>query len=206
MPFVTRRSLLALTVLLAVVAFAAGLFVWSGIYNVGADDTHTRPVHAVLQALRNESIEHYSRNIEVPDLGDPALVVAGAGNYAAMCAGCHLAPGAGETELSRGLYPAPPDLSRQRDIDPKRDFWVIKHGIKASGMPAWGKSMEDRYIWGMVAFLRQLPQLDQARYHAIVERSDGHSHGGGETAPAAPSPAAVHVHADGKTHVHADQH
>src|SRR5690606_39206978 len=107
MPFVTRRSLLALTVLLAVVAFAAGLFVWSGIYNVGADDTHTRPVHAVLQALRNESIEHHSRNIEVPDLDDPALVVAGAGNYAAMCAGCHLAPGAGETELSRGLYPAP---------------------------------------------------------------------------------------------------
>lgn len=208
MPFVTRRSLFTLTFLALVAALAVGLFVWSGLYNVGADDTHTRPVYAVLQALRSKSIEHHARDIDVPDLRDPALIRGGAGNYAAMCTGCHLAPGAEATELSKGLYPAPPNLTRARATDPRHDFWVIKHGIKASGMPAWGKSMEDKYIWGMVAFLQQLPRLDDPGYDALVDSSGGHSHGGGEHddehphAETAAPPGTTHVHADGKTHVH----
>jgi mono/diheme cytochrome c family protein len=53
-----------------------------------------------------------------------------------------------------GLYPAPPNLTITT-VDAAHAFWVIKHGIKASGMPAWGKSMEDAYIWNMAAFLQQ---------------------------------------------------
>lgn len=181
MPFVTRKSLLAVALLLAAVAIALGLFVWSGVYNIGADDTHTKPVHAVLQTLREKSIAHHARGLEVPDLTDAALIRSGAGNYDAMCTGCHLSPGAGETELSKGLYPAPPNFSRLAPNDPRHDFWVIKHGVKASGMPAWGKSMEDRYIWGMVALLQQMPKLGAAGYKALVASSGGHSHGGGET-------------------------
>jgi hypothetical protein len=58
---------------------------------------------------------------------------------------------------------------------------VLKHGIKASGMPAWGMSMEDRYLWGMVAFMQQFPSMTAAQYSAQVAASSGHSHGGGET-------------------------
>lgn len=72
-------------------------------------------------------------------------------------------------ELSKGLYPAPPNLTKVPLDDPAEAFWVIKHGIKASGMPAWGKSMEDEYLWGMVAFLRQLPDLDPEEYQAAVK-------------------------------------
>lgn len=181
MPFVTRKSLLSLTLLLLAAIMAAGLFVWSGIYNIGADDTHTKPVYAVLQALRQKSIAHHARGLEVPDLTDAGLIRSGAGNYDAMCTGCHLAPGSAETELSKGLYPVPPNFSKLTPNDPAHDFWVIKHGIKASGMPAWGKSMEDQYIWGMVAFLQQMPKLDANQYRALVATSGGHSHGGGET-------------------------
>src|SRR5690606_23729244 len=112
----------------------------------------------------------------------------GAGNYNAMCTGCHLTPGAGETELSKGLYPAPPNLTKET-VDAAEAFWVIKHGIKASGMPAWGKSMDDEYIWNMAAFLQELPKLDKAQYEALVASSGGHSHGGGETGG--------HSHAEG---------
>lgn len=58
---------------------------------------------------------------------------------------------------------------------------MIKHGIKATGMPAWGKSMGDEYIWGMVAFLNQLPTMDAKQYQTLVASSGGHQHGGGET-------------------------
>ncbi|WP_226469471.1 c-type cytochrome [Luteimonas panaciterrae] len=176
-------TIAALTIgALAVVAAAGGAAVmYSGAYNVAADEPHTRPVYALLDLARERSIATRANELQVPaDIGNPARVRQGAGNYAAMCAGCHLSPGAEETELSKGLYPAPPDLS-QHAVAPAKAFWAIKHGIKASGMPAWGKSMGDDYIWNMAAFLQQLPKLDKAQYDALVASSGGHSHGGSET-------------------------
>jgi hypothetical protein len=158
-----------------------------------------------------------------------------------MCVTCHLSPDAAATEMSKGLYPAPPNLSKH-PVGPAEAFWVIKHGIKASGMPAWGGSMDDEFIWNMSAFLQKLPKLDKAGYQALVASSDGHSHGGGETGGhshgeeagadhhgggdseemgdghghgqgheaggmgmdmSKPKEGTTHVHADGKTHVHA---
>jgi mono/diheme cytochrome c family protein len=174
-----RKSTTVFATLVALAA-VAGAFVWSGIYNIGADDPHMRATHLVLETLRDRSIEVRAENLTVPDLSDQAMATQGAGNYDAMCVGCHLAPGIKETELSKGLYPAPPNLSIE-PVELAEAFWVIKHGIKASGMPAWGKSMDDSYIWNMAAFLQKLPSLDAAQYRAMVIHSGGHSHGGGET-------------------------
>lgn len=103
---------------------------------------------------RDRSIEVRARNIEVPNLKDENLIRVGADNYNAMCIGCHLAPGVEKTELSQALYPSPPNLGKLGvGGKPAVAFWTIKHGTKASGMPAWGKSMGDEYIWGLVAFL-----------------------------------------------------
>ena len=166
---------------LVLLAGAVTAFVRAGIYNVGADDPHYPATLSLLDQLRRASIGKRARSIAVPaDLADPARVRQGAGNYNAMCMGCHLAPGMAGTELSKGLYPAPPNLGRVR-VDPAEAFWTIKHGIKASGMPAWGKSMDDAYIWNMAAFLQVLPSLDAAAYQAMVASSEGHAHGGGET-------------------------
>lgn len=153
-----------------------------GVVNVGADDPHWAPVHAFLTMARERSIAVRARDLEVPNLNDEALIRAGAGNYNSMCIGCHLAPGVAQTELSQSLYPAPPNLTKVGvDGNPANAFWIIKHGIKATGMPAWGKSMGDQYIWGMVAFLQQLPSLDAEQYRALVASSGGHQHGGGES-------------------------
>jgi len=167
MPFATRKSMLTLTVLAIAGLLIVGGFIWSGIYNVGADDTHTRPVYTLLQTIRQRSISNRASAVEVPDLSDPDLIRQGAGNYDFMCTGCHLRPGLEDTELSKGLYPAPPTFGKAAAGNPAHQFWVIKHGIKATGMPAWGKSMGDQYIWGMVAFLQQLPRLDPVEYQAI---------------------------------------
>lgn len=175
------RMFLMFVLLAGIVLVVVTGVIWTGAYNVGADAPHWRSAHALLGAVRDRSIEARTDDVSVPgDLDDPARIRQGAGNYAAMCVDCHLAPGIGGTEMSRGLYPAPPDLTKQT-VDAARAFWVIKHGIKASGMPAWGKSMDDVYIWNMAAFLQKLPGLDAAQYEALVSSSGGHSHGGGET-------------------------
>ncbi len=199
-------SMLALLLLLA----AGAIFVWSGAYNVAADKPHTRLVHQLLQALRQRSVVARADELAVPDLSEQARIVQGSGNYDAMCKGCHLAPGMDDTELSRGLNPPPPRLSRST-VDAASAFWVIKHGIKATGMPAWGESMQDVYIWNMVAFIQQLPTMDADTYRAMVASSGGHQHGGGESIEYVQTPGAAakespemieHRHADGTVESH----
>ncbi|MDE2307528.1 MAG: cytochrome c, partial [Xanthomonadaceae bacterium] len=157
----------AIFAVLAVLVVGTGVFVYSGVYNIGADRHHTRPVAALLRVLRERSIEAHSDGIKVPSLDDPQLILKGAGQYAAMCTDCHLAPGKADSEIRPGLYPQPPELSRQR-LDPREEFWVIKHGIKMSAMPAWGFSHDDATIWSMVAFLQKLPGMTPAQYADIV--------------------------------------
>lgn len=202
--------------------------VMSGAVNVAADQPHSDAVHQLIELARERAVEAGAADIQVPALDDPAAIRRGAGNYAAMCVDCHLRPDSGPTELSQGLYPPPPDLTAAAP-DPARAFWTIKHGIKASGMPAWGKNMGDAHLWDMVAFLQRLPDMSAADYLAEVAASDGHSHGGGEHMMAVPAPAAegehptgakagddhhavaapagaparkTHIHPDGKSHVH----
>ncbi len=157
-------------------------FVFSGVVNPAADAPHSRPVYWLMENLRHRGIETRAREIKVPDLEDSALIRSGAGNYDAMCADCHLKPGITDSELHRGLYPQPPILSAMTEpTRPGHAFWIVKHGIKASGMPAWGKSMDDRSIWGMVAFLQRLPELTPEAYLDSVKNSAGHSHDSVET-------------------------
>lgn len=188
-----ERTLTVVAVLL-VLAVGAFAFAWSGLYDIGADVHHWKPTYALLATVRDRSIEARAKHVVVPNLDDPQLILKGAGQYAAMCTGCHLTPGEGDSELRKGMYPQPPDLSRTH-VDPKKAFWVIKHGIKMSAMPAWGLdgSHDDPTIWSMVAFIEKLPGMTPAQYKAIVAKAPpdedmdmdmgsegGHSHGEGD--------------------------
>ena len=151
------------------------VFIYSGRYDIGADVHHTRLVAQLIGALRDHSIDTRITGIAVPDLNDPERIAEGAEHYDAMCTGCHLAPGMTNTELREGLYPRPPNLTRFSP-EPRTAFWVIKHGIKMSGMPAWGLTHDDEKIWAMVAFLQKLPDLTPAQYRALVPEQGGGRH------------------------------
>lgn len=161
------RLAAVLAAALALLAAGTGLFIVSGVYNIGADDHHTALVSALIARLRDESIEVRTRAVAVPDLSRAAAIEAGAQRYAAECVACHLAPGITRSELRRGLYPHPPNLAQQQPPDPRRAYWVIKHGIKMSAMPAWGMTLEDPVIWELVAFLEQLPGMSPEDYQRV---------------------------------------
>jgi mono/diheme cytochrome c family protein len=155
---------------LAAIVAAAALAIYLGAYNVAADIPHTQPLYWLLETARERSIEVRAKGIVVPsDLSDPKRIESGAGQYADMCASCHLAPGMKRTEISRGLYPRAPELRRRGHFDSAEDFWVVKHGIKMTGMPAWGVTHDDEILWDVVAFLRKLPDLTAEEYQSLVE-------------------------------------
>ena len=161
-----------------------GTWILSGLYSMAADAPHSAVVTRLIETLRDRSIASHARGAKVPDLEAAALVAEGAEHYAAMCVGCHLAPGLEDSELRPGLYPQPPILAKRRVRDPAENFWIIKHGIKMSAMPAWGATHDDEAIWGMVAFLRKLQGLSPDAYQQLVARGRGeganqetHEHG-----------------------------
>lgn len=176
-----KGFLLGVVATVGVGALVGAGLVYSGRVDVAADTPHSALVYRLIETARDKAIDRQVRDASVPNnLTDAERIRRGAGNYAAMCVECHLAPGKSNSEIRMGLYPEPPDLSREADTnEAARQFWVIKHGIKASGMPAWSKGgIEDEAIWDMVAFLQKMPTLTADQYTALVASSDGHSHGG----------------------------
>jgi mono/diheme cytochrome c family protein len=157
--------------LLMVVILAAGLFVWAGAFNVSAREKHWGATTWVLEKIRERSIHARSGNIAVPRLDESGMLSRGARNYSAMCAQCHLAPGMKATELSQGLYPAPPAFHESEHglHDPAATFWTVKNGLKLTGMPAWGAFYTDRQIWELVAFLSASKGMSAEEYRFLVE-------------------------------------
>lgn len=179
-------------ILIAIATVLSGIavFIFSGVYDVSADTPHWSITERIIEVTRNRAITARSGDIRVPDLTDEQLVLKGAGQYATMCAGCHLAPGVNRSEIRPGLYPQPPNLSTQA-FGPRTVFWVTKHGLKMSGMPAWGLGHDDATIWSIVAFVQKLPGMSPQQYRDIVAKAppDEEMDGG-----------------DGKAHEHVHEH
>lgn len=184
-----KKNSIAVAFTLLILSIAAWVFAWSGFYDVAADRPHTAPMHSFLNTLRTRSIEMHARDIKVPPLDGAERIAEGAEHYAAMCTGCHLAPGMDETEIRQGLLPQPPNLSQQKAADAAETFWIVKHGIKATAMPAWGKTHDDEEIWNLVAFVKQLPGMTPKQYRAATASDAGES-------PSAPA----HEHEHGHEH------
>ena len=163
------QAALGLAGVLAAAALGLGAFVASGVYDIGADDHPTRIVLALIEQLRDRSIAVRARDIEVPDLEGAGRIAAGAHRCATLCSSCHLAPGVTHSELRPGLYPHPPNLAQQAPPEARDAFWTIKHGIKMSAMPAWGKTLDDAAIWDIVAFVRKMPLMSPQAYQRLAQ-------------------------------------
>ena len=195
--------------LLVLVLLAALLAV--GWWNV--DVAATTPHAPWLEELLHETVEHAVRRdaaeIEAPALDDAAMIADGASHYFPMCEGCHAGPGVDASELAQGLYPAPPTLHEEAEWSDAELFWILKNGIKASGMPAYGPTHDDAALWGIVAFVRTLPGMTPEAYEPFrpAEGSSGHhDHGahehGSDAEEATTAPAHEHSGHDHSDHAH----
>jgi len=157
---------------LAAQALGAVAFVYSGVFNVAATDPHWGVTHAILEATRVRSIKAQAWGVKPPaNLADHKRVVGGTSHFAEHCSSCHSAPGVDVGEIAKGMYPPPPvlkDASRQWSSGEL--FWIIRNGIKMSGMPAW-PDHSDEDIWNIVAFLGRLPAMTETDYGNLVKES-----------------------------------
>lgn len=161
-------------VLIILVALMVGLGVaYTGVYNVAATQDHQPIVRWTLDTTMRNSVAGRAEDIEIPRLTD-AMVAAGAKRYKAMCQHCHGGPGVEKSEWAKGMLPQPPHLPEvASEWEANEVYWLAKHGVRMSGMPAFGPTHSDDQLWEIAAFVKRLPGMTHDTY-ASFENSSGH--------------------------------
>lgn len=197
-PFAGYRVLFAMRILRGVLiligviavagsAFAAVVIVTGG-YDVAADSGRGL-LDRIAVYVRERSIAARDADIAVPPLDSPFVIAAGAAEYDKMCTACHLAPGMKDNDMRAGMNPRPPRLAARQYPAAHEDFWVIKHGVKMTAMPAWGETHSDRDLWDIVAFLQKLPGMTAPQYRALVAAGTAPAQTVGANVPPTSPPA-----------------
>lgn len=154
------------------IAAAGGAAVfYGGLYYVGATKHHFQTIYSVLEKGMQYSVRRNARDIAVPKLGAPGQVRRGAAVYRDNCAQCHGGPGFAQSPIGMSMQPVPgPLIDATLNWKDRELYWITRHGIKMSGMPAWEFHLSDDDIWATVAFIRQLPDMSAQDYRAVTAK------------------------------------
>lgn len=172
-----RKSIILISVIGGIVLIAIIVFVsvvFGGVYNVGVASGHSKPVEWVLRTTMENSVRNHAKNIEVPDnleLDDPEFYREYYFQYSGACVTCHGAPGQ-DPDPWMIIYPEASLLTDKGVVDQWSDaelYWILENGIKDSGMMSANPDHPKEDIWGVVAFVRQLPDMTPQEYEEIAE-------------------------------------
>jgi cytochrome c553 len=158
-----------IAVLLAMLVVGGMLAVVSGLIPIKASSGHWRITAWILHFTMRRSVATHTLGLQVPGLDDPRLVLQGAGHYETGCRPCHGSPDLPQPRIPQHMTPHPPYLPpRISTWQPDELFYIVKHGVKFTGMPAWPSQQRDDEVWAMVAFLLILPDLSTEAYRRLV--------------------------------------
>lgn len=162
------KYLIGFVVALLLAASGGLLVILSGAFNVAATNPDSPMTEWMLHTTMRRSVAVRSAAIVAPTSFTQAEVQAGSKEFRAMCAGCHGAPGKMRSAAGKGLRPRAPDLAlAAREWTNADLFWIIKNGVKMTGMPAFGPTHDDQTLWNIVAFVSQLPTMPAEQYRTL---------------------------------------
>jgi mono/diheme cytochrome c family protein len=156
-------KLLVAIVVLGVVIMAAALLVIIR-DGVSARTPPTVPESMIALTARHLAVPMAARATRNPIPPTEAALAEGRAHFADHCAGCHANDGSGKTEIGEGLYPKAPDMrsARTQDLTDGEIFYIIRNGVRLTGMPAWGDEHDAADNWKLVHFIRHLPTITAA--------------------------------------------
>lgn len=167
---------------LALLGVGGLIVVYTGAYNVAATEEHTAFTRWAFDTTMHNAVEQRAAAHAPPGTVGPDRIAAGATAYRASCQHCHAGPGVERADWASGMRPRPPHLTEAATKwEPAEVFWLDRHGIRMSGMPAFGPTHDDEQLWNIVAFVKQLPAMTPERY-ASLGAGAGAGGGGGAAA------------------------
>ncbi len=131
-----------------------------GLYNVSAAAGHLPGVAWILHTTYRNSVElRAPPAAQVPELTD-AMAAIGARHFDSACRFCHSPPGEARSATTRSMVPAPPPIQEAvAGWQPRHLFWIVRNGVKMSGMPHWPAEQRQDDVWLVVAFLDRVREM-----------------------------------------------
>ncbi len=131
-----------------------------GILPVQADVAPSRLETTLLGSALHAAVAHHAPAGGNPIPASPKNLMVGARIYRQMCARCHGVSGESDSTYGKAFYPPAPRLAVSGTSYTESEmFWIVKHGIRNTAMPAWGSLLSDSEIWQTVAAVRRLDSL-----------------------------------------------
>ncbi|MBW3671822.1 MAG: cytochrome c [Acidobacteria bacterium] len=162
--------------MLIVLLIAAGV-ARMGMINVAATAEYLPGAEWFFSTLSEQSIQRQAREaVEEGRITPPQEITAsmldnGRHHFEEMCVVCHGAPGVDRGEIGKGQKPIPPDLSEvAREMSIAEIYWVVEHGIRHTGMPAYGETHSANELWGIAAFVEQLENMSPEKYQRLTSK------------------------------------
>jgi cytochrome c553 len=153
------------------VTFADRIVALVGWYNVAATVPHFSITRWFLEIGMRQSVKFHARGLVAPELNDRSLFKRGLRHFETGCESCHGFVQSSYRQFGNRILPAAPPLQPKiPDWTPEQLFWIVKHWLKMTGMPAWEAQTRDDEVWAVVAFLTKLPDLTLQEYTALVHR------------------------------------
>jgi mono/diheme cytochrome c family protein len=180
-----KPVLLVAAGLLGSVAFfiLLGLVIaYTGSYNIAATEEHASITRWAFNTALHQSVDRHAAAITVPEHFTPEMIAVGALEYKQMCEHCHAGPGVERASWASAMRPRPPHLAEAASEWKLAEvFWLARHGVKMTGMPAFGPTHDDRTLWNIAAFVKKLPAMAPEEYAAFDGGERGrHTHDRGE--------------------------
>jgi mono/diheme cytochrome c family protein len=155
-----KKILLGVVLTLALLLLSGLVVTMLGLMPVSADGTHSRLEARIMPTVLHASIVRHASGETNPVALNQDNLKAGVDTYKAMCARCHSTPDGNLSTYGQSFYPPAPQLPKgMAQYTDSQLFWLIKHGIRNTGMPAWGGMLSDEEIWQIVSLLRNSKDL-----------------------------------------------
>lgn len=154
-----------LGIIFALVVAAAGVsyYVMKGFVNTRADQPPSALESKIAMSAMDASADRNAPDQKNPVAATEENLVAGAKLYNDNCAGCHGVPSNSNTQFGGAFYPPVPQFFKDApDMPDNENFYVIRHGVRWTGMPAWNKTLSDQQIWQITTFLATIGKLPPA--------------------------------------------
>ena len=118
--------------------------------------------HIAMSALDN-SVERHAPRLNNPVPPTDENLIEGLKIFTMNCALCHGRIDRQPSPLEKSFYPPPPNFILHPPDDPEwRLFYVIRTGVRYTGMPAWDKTLSEPDTWKLTAFLTRVDKLPPA--------------------------------------------
>ena len=180
-----KNFILGFIVAILVAGAGTYMYVKKGYLSFDADQEATPFEEHTAMAAVDAATDRRAPETKNPLQANEATLVAGANLYTNHCASCHGLPSNPESQFGKSFYPEVPAFFKDApDMAKNQNFYIIQHGIRWSGMPAWNKTLNDTQTWQLVTFLSHIEKLPPAALEgARSQRCTGGSRSG-ETKPA----------------------